>query len=64
MAINGGRILFAETTFKASKEKTKTNARAIPIAKLIPNPPRFFCEDSDSARIVNTMIENGIDVLK
>ena len=63
MASAGDMLLFSETTFKASKENTNTNAREIPIAKLIPSPPRFFCDESERARNVRIMIHIGIEVL-
>lgn len=62
MASSGGKVLFSETTLRASKEKTNTNANAIPMAKFIPKPPLFFCEESESAKKVRIMIETGIAV--
>lgn len=56
-------LLFSETTFNASNENTKTKAREIPTARLIPNPPLLFCEERESAKKVSTTIETGMDVL-
>ncbi len=63
MASIGGMLLFSETTFRASKENTNTKASEIPTARLIPNPPRFFWDESESARKVRITIETGMDVL-
>ena len=63
IATNGVKVLFSETTFKISKEKTKTNAKAIPRAKLRPKPPRFFSEAKDSPKNVRIITETGIEVL-
>ena len=62
IASSGGMVLFSETTFKTSKEKTKMNASEIPIARFAPSPPRFFCDESDKARIDSTMMETGMEV--
>ena len=64
IATKGVSVLLAETTFKASKENTNKNAKAIPIAKLTPNPPLFFCEAKESAKKVKITIETGIEVRK
>ena len=63
IARTGDILLFSETTFRASNENTNTKASEIPTARLIPNPPRFFCEESESARKVSITIETGIEVL-
>lgn len=63
MANPGDILLFSETTFKASNENTKINAIEIPIARFIPSPPLFFCEESESAKNVRITIETGIEVL-
>lgn len=62
IARRGDILLFSETTLKAWKENTNTKANAIPIARLIPSPPRFFCEDNDKAKKVKIIIETGIEV--
>ena len=50
------------TILSTSKENTKTNANEIPMAKFIPKPPLFFCEESECAQKVRIMIETGIAV--
>ena len=62
MATKGDSVLLAETTFKTSNENTKTKAREIPMARFTPNPPRFFCDASASAKNVSIITENGIEV--
>ena len=62
IATIGGIISFSETIFRASKEKIKTNAREIPIARFPPIPPRFFSEARDNAKVVRIMIATGIEV--
>lgn len=63
MARAGDMLLFSETTLRASNENTNTNASEIPTARLIPNPPRFFCDERESARNVRITIETGMEVL-
>ena len=63
IAKSGVKVLFSETTFKTWKENTNKNAKAIPNARLSPNPPRFFCDDNDNPRNVKIIIETGIEVL-
>lgn len=63
MATAGDKLLFSDTTFKASNENTKIKANEIPIAKLTPSPPLFFCDDRESARNVRIIMETGIEVL-
>ena len=57
MESKGVNVLFSETTFSASNENTKAKANAIPIAKLIPIPPRFFSEANDRANIERMIME-------
>lgn len=62
IAQKGAMVLFSATTFKTSKEKTKTKAIPTPIAKLIPIPPLLFSEVKDKAKIDKIKIETGIEV--
>ena len=62
MATKGVSVLLADTTFNTSKENTKTKAKAIPMARFIPKPPRFFCDASAKPKTVRIMTEKGIEV--
>lgn len=62
MATSGDSVLLAETTFRTSKENTNTKANEIPMARFIPNPPRFFCDASAKPKTVSIITENGIEV--
>lgn len=63
IARSGGKDLFSETTFKTSNENTNTKAKAIPSARLSPNPPRFFADDKLTPKMVRMITETGIEVL-
>lgn len=62
IASRGGMVLFWATIFKASKENTKTKAKAIPMARLSPMPPLLFSEERDIAKMVRIMMATGIEV--
>ena len=58
-AIIGFIVDFSAKAPKILSKKTKAKAIAIPIAKLIPIPPRRFIEDTASAIIVRINAETG-----
>ena len=58
-AIIGFILDFSANAPKILSKKTKANAIAIPIAKLIPMPPRRFIEETASAIMVRINAETG-----
>jgi hypothetical protein len=59
-AINGGAEDFSANTPKTLSRKTKAKAKIIPIAKLVPIPPRRFIDETATAIIVRIKAETGI----
>lgn len=58
-ATNGETYPFSENVDVVCEKKMYTNANEIPTARLIPIPPRRFFDESDKAKTVKIIVENG-----
>lgn len=59
-AKSGGAEDFSAKTPKTLSRKTKVNANRIPMAKLVPIPPRRFIEETATAITVRIKAETGM----
>ena len=59
-AKRGGTVAFSASTPKTLSKKINANANIIPIAKLVPIPPRLFIEETATAIMVKIKAETGI----